>query len=61
MKTISEIIMDSLEDRIVEISAAARALVKQVEDYTMRAGSRSMLLSAKDHLKQILEDSATRP
>lgn len=56
MKTINELIMDSLEERIKSLREAAAALVEQVENYTMKAGSRSMLLNAKDNLKRILEN-----
>lgn len=56
MKTINELIMDSLEDRIKELTAAAKALVEQVENYTMKAGSRTMLLLAKEKLKTVLRE-----
>lgn len=56
MKTINELIMDSLEERIKKISAAAWKLVEQVEKYTFEAGSRSMLLNAKEKLKDALRE-----
>ena len=56
MKTINELIMDSLEERLKKLNAAAKALVEQVENYTMRAGSRSMLLDAKEKLKAVLRE-----
>lgn len=37
------------------IKSAARDLITQVENYTTRAGSRSMLLNAKDKLAKILD------
>lgn len=54
MKSLNECIMDSLETRIRELRAAAEALVAQVENYTMNAGSRSMLLLAKENLERVL-------
>lgn len=56
MKTINELIMDSLEERLKKLNAAAKALVEQVENYTMRAGSRTMLLDAKEKLKAVLRE-----
>lgn len=56
MKTITDIIMDSLEERIKEISAAAWKLVEQVEKYTFAAGCRSQLLDAKEQLKKVLRE-----
>ena len=52
--------MDSLEERLKALDAAARALVRQVEDYTMRAGSRSMLLNAKEQMKKVLDGESAR-
>ena len=56
MKTINELIMDSLEERLKKLNATAKALVEQVENYTMRAGSRTMLLDAKEKLKAVLRE-----
>lgn len=56
MKTINELIMDSLEERLQKLNAAAKALVEQVENYTMRAGSRTILLNAKEKLKDALRE-----
>ena len=52
--------MDSLEERLREVLAAARELVEQVESYTTRAGSRSMLLNAKERMKQVLMRASGR-
>ena len=60
MKTLKEVIMDSLGERLREILAAARELVEQVESYTTRAGSRSMLLNAKERMKQVLMRASGR-
>lgn len=48
--------MDSLEERLRKLNAAAKALVEQVENYTMRAGSRTILLNAKEKLKDALRE-----
>lgn len=60
MKTIKDLVMDSLEERIKALAAAAGELVEQVENYTMRAGSRHLLLSAKERLKHLLEDQPSK-
>lgn len=57
-KTINDIIMDSLEERLKIIMDAATNLVEQVENYTTKAGSRFLLLDAKDRLKKALEKRA---
>ena len=57
-KTINDIIMDSLEERLKIIMDAATNLVEQVENYTTKAGSRFLLLDAKDRLKKVLEKRA---
>ena len=56
MKTINSLIMDSLEERMKEVITAARELVLRVEDYTERAGSRTILLNAKEKLKDALRE-----
>ena len=56
MKTINELIMDSLEERLKKLNAAAKALVEQVENYTMRAGSGGELRDAKEKLKAVLRE-----
>ena len=42
---------------LVEIRRAAKELIRQVDEYTTNAGSRSMLLSAKSKLARVIEDS----
>ena len=56
MRTINDLVMDSLEERLREVIAAARELVLRVEDYTERAGSRTILLNAKEKLKTVLRE-----
>lgn len=54
--SINEIIMESLEARIREISDAAWSLVKQVDKYTSEAGYRGDLLAANEQLKKVLRE-----
>ena len=56
MKSLNELIMDSLEERIKQLRAAAKDLADRVEEYTEQRCSRSILLLAKDHLRQVLEE-----
>lgn len=42
------------------IKSAARDLITQVENYTTRAGSRSMLLNAKNKLAKILDTTENK-
>lgn len=42
---------------LVEIRRAAKELINQVHEYTMNAGSRSMLLAASAKLDRVLDAS----
>jgi len=46
---------------LVEIRRAALDLIHQVDEYTTNAGSRSMLLSAKDKLARVLDSAIKTP
>ena len=56
MKSLNELIMDSLEERIKQLRAAAKDLADRVEEYTAQKCSRSILLLAKDRLRQVLKE-----
>lgn len=45
---------ESLRLQLNQIKSAAKALVENVENYTVQRCTRSMLLNAKDKLKLIL-------
>ena len=45
---------ESLKLQLNQIKSAAKALIENVENYTVQRCTRSMLLNAKDKLKLIL-------
>jgi len=53
--SIDKIIIETLEKRVATLTAAARELVRQVDNYTVRAGSRTLLLNAKRRLEEVLD------
>ena len=54
-KTMSTELMQTVH--LAEIRRAAWALIEQVDQYTMRAGFRSMLLNARNNLARVLDAS----
>lgn len=53
--SINELIMDSLEERLRELNAAARSLVDAVERYTRQECLRSELINIKNEVKAKLK------
>lgn len=55
VQTLVEIENEVLRNDLARLRKASEALLQQVENYTMKAGSRSMLLQSAESLRRELD------